>query len=66
MPPPNAVSSCKAIGCDGTRIAIVSWPPVSSSETSGWRRMTSVSGPGQKRSASISTLAEMSVAQRGR
>jgi hypothetical protein len=48
------------------RIAIVSWPPVSSSETSGCRRNTIVSGPGQKRSASISAFAEMSVAQRGR
>ena len=28
MPPPKAVSSCCAIGCAGTRIAIVSWPPV--------------------------------------
>jgi len=51
MPPPKAVSNCCAIGWAGTRIAIVSWPPVMTSCTLAARGITMVSGPGQKLSA---------------
>ena len=53
MPPPNAVNSCCAIGCEGTRIATVSCPPVTTSCTASERGSTIVSGPGQKRAASF-------------
>ena len=53
MPPPKAVSSCCAIGCEGTRMATVSWPPVTTSCTLAARGSTMVSGPGQNLSASL-------------
>ena len=45
----EGVSSCCAIGCAGTRMATLSWPPVTMSCTLAARGSTSVSGPGQKR-----------------
>ena len=66
MPPPKAVSSCWAIGCAGTRIAMVSWPPVITSCTLAARGITMVSGPGQKASASRPALSGTSRTQRCR
>ena len=52
--PPKASSRRRASGCAGTRTATVGRPAVaaSASPASGRRGSTSVSGPGQKRSAS--------------
>ncbi len=53
MPPPNAASSARATGCDGTRSPTLSWPPVTMSETCEARGRISVSGPGQNVAASF-------------
>ena len=66
MPPPNAVSNCCAMGCEGTRMATVSWPPVTTSCTFSERGSTMVSGPGQKRAASFCAFSGTSRAQRCR
>ena len=66
MPPPKAVNSCCAMGCAGTRIAIVSCPPVMTSCTLAARGITMVNGPGQKRSASRMATSGTSRTQRCR
>lgn len=51
--PPNSRSKARAVGCEGTRTAIVSKPAVASSDTGAEARRdsTKLNGPGQKRSA---------------
>jgi len=66
IPPPKAVSSCCAMGCEGTRTAIESWPPVTSGWTLNARGNTIVRGPGQKAAASFSAGGGISRAQRDR
>ena len=53
MPPPNAASSWRATGCEGTRKPTLSWPPVTKSSTCAARGSISVNGPGQNAAASF-------------
>ncbi len=59
MPPPKLRKSASATGCAGTRIPIVSRPPVVALGTLGALRSSKVSGPGQyafaKRCAELGT-----------
>ena len=48
---PARAISARAMGCEGTLIATVARPAVTSSGTRDDRRSTIVSGPGQKRTA---------------
>ena len=52
LPAKRLRSSCVQ-GCEGQRIATVSWPPVTKSPQRADFGSTIVSGPGQKRSARI-------------
>ena len=52
MARPKAASSARATGCAGARSATVSCPPVTAAGTIADFGKTSVSGPGQKASAS--------------
>ena len=62
-PPPNAASSCCAIGCAGTRNPTVSAPPVVAVDTRAPRRTMIVSGPGHAARASARAAGEMSAPQ---
>ena len=54
------------MGCEGTRMATVSCPPVTTSCTFSERGRTMVSGPGQNRAASLRAFSGTSRAQRCR
>ena len=63
MPRPKAASSARATGCAGARSATVSCPPVTAAGTIADFGNTSVSGPGQKASASRAAGSGTSAAQ---
>ena len=58
----RAAAAC-ATGCEGTRRPTLSWPPVTKSFAFAERLRISVSGPGQKRSASLRAAGGISRAQ---
>ena len=64
MPPPKAFSNCCAMGCEGTRMPMLSWPPVTISLTLSALGRISVKGPGQKRAANCSATAGIFDTQR--
>ena len=66
IPPPKAVKSCCAMGCEGTRIPMLSWPPVTTSFTLSAFGKIKVRGPGQNRAASFSATAGSADTQRCR
>ena len=66
MPPPNAVSSCCAMGWEGIRMPTLFCPPVTMSLTFSPFGKISVSGPGQNIAASRSACGGIAETQRCR
>ena len=63
LPAANAASSACATGCEGQRMPMLSWPPLTVSAICAARLRISVRGPGQKASISRRASGGTSAAQ---